>query len=85
MSITHEQAHLILVHNPVLSNEGAGKPVQMCSYTQQNLCCSYTQSKSVDENTGQIAVSVRVIKDAFTMCDKKQNLLCGSKFSFKLV
>ena len=27
----NEQAHLILVHNPVLSNEGAGDPVKMCS------------------------------------------------------
>ena len=28
---SNEQAHLILVHNPVLSNEGAGDPVKMWS------------------------------------------------------
>ena len=28
---SNEQAHLILVLNPVLSNEGSGEPVKMCS------------------------------------------------------
>ena len=38
----------------MLTNEGAGDPVKMCSLTQHNLCNSYTQSKCVDEDTGQI-------------------------------
>ena len=54
---SNEQAHLILVHNQVLSNEGAGEPVKMCSLTQHNPRNSYAQSKCVDEDTGQILES----------------------------
>ena len=44
---------LILI--AVLSNEDSDS-VQMCMQTRQNLHCSYTQSKGVDENTDQCLV-----------------------------